>query len=154
MKKDVRCKDGFAGIFDAGLEREEVPAIVSFVCCFNLVISSRQVLKAQIENDQVFRDDLTGQLLDPALVRAARKKELEYLDEKDVWELRPISECRRLMGKAPVTVRGVDVNRGRHESQRPVALNREADTPGGRGSHLRADTTARRIEEYHLHGGH
>ena len=66
----------------------------------------------QIENDQIFRDDLTGQLLDPSLVKAARAKDLEYFDGKEVWELRPINECRRLTGKPPLTVRWVDVNKG------------------------------------------
>ena len=70
------------------------------------------MLKVQVENAQIFKDDLTGHTLDPTLVRAARKKELEYFDGKDVWELRPISECRRLTGKAPVTVRWADVNKG------------------------------------------
>ena len=59
-----------------------------------------------------FRDDITGQLLDPALVAGARKKEPQYFDDKEVWDLRPISECRRLTGKSPVTVRWVDVNKG------------------------------------------
>ena len=67
------CKDGFVGMPDAGLEREEVTATVS---CFNLISSNGHVLKVQIENDRVFRDDLIGQLLDPTLVPAARKKTL------------------------------------------------------------------------------
>ena len=88
---------------------EEVPATLN---CYNIASSDGHILKVQIENDQIFKDDLTGQILDPTLVKAARKKELEYFDGKDVWELRPISECRRLTGKAPVTVRWVDVNKG------------------------------------------
>ena len=75
--------------------------------CFSLTCrSDGRVLNVQVDNAQIFKDDLTGQLLDPALVKVARKKELEYFDGKDVWELRPISECRRLTGKAPVTVNG------------------------------------------------
>ena len=42
------------------------------------------VLKVQVEGDQTLRDDSTGQLLEPELVRAARAKELEYFDVKDV----------------------------------------------------------------------
>ena len=37
------------------------------------------------QKTQVFRDDLTGQLLDPALVHAARRKELDYFNAKGVW---------------------------------------------------------------------
>ena len=38
------------------------------------------VLNVRIENEPIFRDDLTGQTLDPALVKAARAKELEYFE--------------------------------------------------------------------------
>ena len=107
LKKDGVCKEGFVGMLEAC--PEEVPATLN---CYSLTSSDGHVLKVQIENDQIFKDDLTGQVLDATLVRAARKKELEYFDGKDVWELRPISECRRLTGKAPVTVRWVDVNKG------------------------------------------
>ena len=65
-----------------------------------------------MEGDQVFKDDLTGQLLNPELARAARANELEYFDGKDVWEVRSIEECRRHTGKPPVTVRWVEVNKG------------------------------------------
>ena len=101
MKKDGVCKEEFVGML--GACPDDAPATVD---CFG------RVLNVQVDNAQIFKDDLTGQLLDPTLVKAARKKELEYFDGKDVWELRPISECRRLTGKAPVTVRWVDVNKG------------------------------------------
>ena len=74
LRKDGTCKEGVVGMLDAGLEREEVPATVS---CFNLISSSGQVLKVQIENDKVFRDDLTGQFLDSTSVATSRKKDLE-----------------------------------------------------------------------------
>ena len=55
---------------------------------------------------------MTGQLLDPEFVKVARKKEMECFDGKDVSLLRLIDECRRVTGKAPVTLRWVDVNKG------------------------------------------
>ena len=45
-------------------------------------------------------------------MKAARNKELGYFDGRDVWVLRRIDKCRRATGKAPVTVRWVDVNKG------------------------------------------
>ena len=59
---------------------EDVPLVLP-----RLVFSNKQgeVLKVQVEGDQVFKDDLTGQLLNPELVRAARANELEYFDGKD-----------------------------------------------------------------------
>ena len=41
-----------------------------------------QVLKLQIANDERFVDNLTGHQLDPALCRAARKKEMDFVREK------------------------------------------------------------------------
>ena len=70
------------------------------------------ILQVQIENEPIFKDDLTGQLLPPELVRAARAKELEYFEAKRVWDKRPIAEARRVTGKPPITVRWVDVNKG------------------------------------------
>ena len=42
---------------------------------------------------KVYRDDLTGQVLDPELVKAARRKELKYFNDKEVWEKRERSEA-------------------------------------------------------------
>ena len=66
----------------------------------------------QIDGDAIYRDDLTGQLLDPALVRAARQKELDFFEAKQVWTKRSVDEARRKTGKPPITVRWVDVNKG------------------------------------------
>ena len=38
-----------------------------------------ELLKVKIENEEEIRDDLTGQLLNPTLVREARAKEMEYV---------------------------------------------------------------------------
>ena len=39
--------------------------------------------------EQVFRDDITRQILDGNLVREARRRELEYFESKQVWQLNP-----------------------------------------------------------------
>ena len=44
-------------MFEAGQEREDIPATV---CCYNLTNSSGHVLKVQSDHDKTFRDDLTG----------------------------------------------------------------------------------------------
>ena len=59
-----------------------------------------------------FRDDLTGQVLRDADVRAARAKELEYFCTKGVWKKMPRHLARTLSGRAPISVRWVDVNKG------------------------------------------
>ena len=71
------------------------------------------VLHVRIGDDEpIYKDDLTGLLLPPELVRAARAKELEYFNAKEVWEKRPMGESRRITGKPPISVRWVDVNKG------------------------------------------
>ena len=52
-----------------------------------------------------FFDDLTRQELPSLLVKAARRKELEYFQSKCVWKRVPIGEAHRVMGRPPVTVR-------------------------------------------------
>ena len=70
------------------------------------------LLDVEIDRGAVWRDDLTGQVLDPKLVRVARQKELDFFDCKQVWSLRAFEKARRRTGKPPVTVRRVDVNKG------------------------------------------
>jgi hypothetical protein len=59
-----------------------------------------------------FRDDLTGQILRDDLVRAARAAELAYFHSKSVWVKVPKQQARARGGRAPISVRWVDVNKG------------------------------------------
>ena len=103
LRKDGVSKDGFTCMLEAKMEKQEVPVGLQ---CFHLTNDKGSILKVQVEGGKTFLNDWTGQLLDPELVKAARKKEMEYFDGKDVWVLRPIDECRRVTGKAPVTCNG------------------------------------------------
>ena len=42
----------------------------------------------------------------------ARREEVEYIEGRGIWELRPIKECWEITGKKPVSVRWVDTNKG------------------------------------------
>ena len=59
-----------------------------------------------------FKDDLTGQVLKDELVRAARAKELKYFGDKGVWRKVSKAMARAKTGRAPISVRWVDVNKG------------------------------------------
>ena len=59
-----------------------------------------------------YMDDLTGQPLPQKLCEAGRKKELDYFQSKQVWEVRTIRECVARTGKPPVSVRWVETNKG------------------------------------------
>ena len=59
-----------------------------------------------------FKDDLTDQVLRDDLVKAARAVELAYFHSKKVWTKVPKSRARASSGRAPISVRWVDVNKG------------------------------------------
>ena len=59
-----------------------------------------------------FRDDLTGQVLNDALVIKAREVELSFFHSKGVWTKRPKSHARSKTGRPPISVRWVDANKG------------------------------------------
>ena len=59
-----------------------------------------------------FFDDLTQQQLPTKLVKAARRKELDKFESKNVWKLVSLTEAQRISGRLPITVRCVDVNKG------------------------------------------
>ena len=115
LKVDGCYKDGFVGLLERNQEQEELPMRLPL----NLITSKERdllpihrltdakgfVLNVRIEDDTVYRDDLTGQVLDATLVRAARAKEMEYFEAKVVWEVKDMGEARRVTGKPPVTVR-------------------------------------------------
>ena len=78
--------------------------------------SYRQIRKLRGENEEVFMDDLTGQRLDPTLVKAARKLEMDYVKAKGLRLKRPTKECFERAGRPPVTVRWVGTNKGDDKS--------------------------------------
>ena len=47
---------------------------------------------------------------------AARKKDIDYVKTKQVWSIRSINEARRIMGRAPISVRWVETNKGDDEN--------------------------------------
>ena len=73
---------------------------------------SPRVLKLKVADNDRFVDDLTGQALDPALCRAARKKEMDFVRDKGLWIKRSVKECWDRTRGPPVTVRWVETNKG------------------------------------------
>ena len=63
-----------------------------------------------------FVDDVTKQVLKDDLVREARAKELTYFNDKGVWRKKPRQEAYQRTGRAPITVRWVDVNKRDEEN--------------------------------------
>ena len=86
----------------------------------------------KVSRHERFVDDLTGQPLPPDLCRAARKLELDYFREKEVWAIRRVSEALRRTGRPPITVRWVEVNKGDdlNPNVRSRLVAREIRLPG------------------------
>jgi hypothetical protein len=63
-------------------------------------------------NDDWCVDDVSGEFLDPQLVKAAREEEMTFLKTKRVYDKVPIEEARRITGKAPIGTRWIDINKG------------------------------------------
>ena len=56
--------------------------------------------------------DLTGRELMKDLVEAARAEELSVVKKMQVWRNVRREECFQATGRAPIKLRGVDVNKG------------------------------------------
>ena len=96
MVSDIKCSVGIIGMHT---EEEEVPDPI-----LHVGISDDDIMKMEVQGEEVFRDHLTGQALCPELVRVARLKGLEYFESNAVWIKRPYSEARKVTGNPPITV--------------------------------------------------
>ena len=61
-------------------------------------------------------DDVSGAELDARQVKRARQEEIDYVHKMKLYEKVPKSECYRKTGKAPITLRWIDINKGDHNS--------------------------------------
>ena len=62
--------------------------------------------------EQIYYDDITGVQLSTEGVLGARKEELDWLKKAEVYEKRTIEECWNETGKAPITLKWIDRNKG------------------------------------------
>ena len=60
-------------------------------------------------------DDVSGKALDPKQVKKARKEEIEYVHKMGFYVKVPVAECFKQTGKALITVRWIDINKGDNE---------------------------------------
>ena len=64
------------------------------------------------QDDLAATDDVSGKPLDPAGVRTAREDELRELERLKVYDVVDLEECWRLTGRAPITAKWIDTNKG------------------------------------------
>ena len=61
-------------------------------------------------------DDQSGARLKPELLRRARRDEIAYFQEMEVYEKVPVEYCGRETGKDDIAVRWVDISKGVEKS--------------------------------------
>ena len=70
-------------------------------------------------------DDISGAEFDPKEVKKARMEEVQYVRKMQLYTKVPLEECLNKIGKKPIAVRWIDINKGDQDSpnyySRPVA---------------------------------
>ena len=65
-----------------------------------------------LDEYSAYFDENTGDPLPAALVDAARREELDFMDRWKVWDVVPVAECIQRTGRRPIGSKWVDVNKG------------------------------------------
>ena len=58
------------------------------------------------------RDDVSGAELDPKRVYKARMEEVQFIRNMNLYDKVPIAECWSVTGKAPISTKWIDINKG------------------------------------------
>ena len=91
--------------------------------CFKQIMKTANELKKKCQtveeeeedpNEEAW-DDVSGNALDPKEVRRARKEEIEYVHKMGLCIKVPVKEAYEHNGKAPISVRWIDINKGDSE---------------------------------------
>ncbi|CAK0826820.1 unnamed protein product [Prorocentrum cordatum] len=69
-----------------------------------------------------FYDDLTGLPLDSTRVKAARRLEMDFMAQLGAWVYAREEDCQRELGRRPLSVRWVDIDKG--DTDRPDCRSR------------------------------
>ena len=62
-------------------------------------------------------DDVKGGDLPIEEVREARKEEVDYMENRKLWSLKPLKDCWDKTGRDPVSMKWVDTNKGDDHSE-------------------------------------
>ena len=110
MRSDGRMHSHTHGLHNPGDDAE--------IMLLNVLVQEGNKFRTGTKANQAqqFSDGITGQPLNAELVREARRQEPEYFASKGVWHVRPRAEAFAKMGKAPITVKWIDVHQGDDEN--------------------------------------
>ena len=93
---------------------------VRWVCEIEAAVADEDAEGQNFAEEEAW-DDVNGGELDAGDVREARKEEVEYMESRRIWDVKPTSECWDKLGKAPVGVRWVDSRKSSGVRSRLVA---------------------------------
>ena len=90
--------------------RESLTAIERWVQEIHKAVEDQ--VEAEEEQEYIAWDDVKGGRLNVKDVKAARREEVGYMKRRGIWSEKPIEECWQKTGKAPISVRWVDTDKG------------------------------------------
>ena len=111
LRKDGTVNEDHAGMHERSMTKDGLISLCAAQEHELFVEYDGHVLEFD-NGEGPFFDDLTKQELSAPLVKAARKKELEYFEPRGVWRKASTQEAPRISVRPPTTVRCVDVNKG------------------------------------------
>ena len=102
-----------------GLDGEEIEEDELHIASLEATpMKTSAVRKSVTWFEEEFRDNRTGEYLDPELVAKARSEEVEFMAKIGLYQEVDITECLEITGRPPISTRWVDVNEGSMESPR------------------------------------
>ena len=113
---DVRRSSGSNG--ESGQGGVDVDAEVGEIVMVDIEEWVNEVIAEMVDEEETWDaegeawDDVKGGGLPVANVVEARKEEIKFMEDRGIWTVKPVEECWKKTGKAPVSVRWVDTNKG------------------------------------------
>lgn len=65
-----------------------------------------------VQDGTQYWDDMSGKVLEPGLIQAARREEIHEAERMGVWKKVPGAECIEVTGRPPIGTRWVDCTKG------------------------------------------
>lgn len=94
--------------------------------------SNRAIMAIEYPEECEYFDNLTGERLEPDLVRSSRCEEMGFVKSMPVYEEAPEAECWEKTGRKPIGTRWVDVRKGGGVRSRWVAQDFKPKGDGNR----------------------
>ena len=107
---DLLCRKHEDGEGGGGEKRRKLEAIETWIQEIRMVVE--QEMELEEEEERTAWDDVKGGKLNVKDVEAARREEVGYMQKRGIWSETPIEECWQKTGRAPISIRWVDTDKG------------------------------------------